>query len=138
MNDKQKYLDMMQRYFDGETSPEEEKELAIHAASVNDPDFEELRGTLGYLSTGRELKRRKTVRVRLYSMAAACVAVILFIGLSGGRNVGLGTRDGCISYVYGKKIDNCSKIKSSVDESLADFFGEKTKIETNLSEMFKR
>ena len=40
MNDKEKYLELMQRYFDAETSLEEEKDLALYAASTDDPAFE--------------------------------------------------------------------------------------------------
>ena len=61
MNDKEKYLELMRRYFDAETSHEEEEALALYAASTEDPAFQELRGVLGYLSIGRQ-KKLKRVR----------------------------------------------------------------------------
>lgn len=56
MNDKEKYLELMQRYYEAETTPEEERELTSYAASTDDPDFEGLRGVLGFLSVGRQKK----------------------------------------------------------------------------------
>ena len=64
MNDKEKYLELMRRYFDAETSPEEEKDLALFAASTANPAFQELRGVLGYLSIGRQKKTNKVRTVR--------------------------------------------------------------------------
>ena len=57
MNDKEKYLELMQRYFDAETSPDEEKELALYAASTDDPAFEVLRGVLGYIGKVNTVER---------------------------------------------------------------------------------
>ena len=61
----------MQRYFEGETTPEEERALARYVARTDDAAFDAVRGVLGYLSVGRGLRARRTRRVRLYSFAAA-------------------------------------------------------------------
>ena len=139
MDVKIKYMDLMQRYFEGETSPAEEKDLAVYVASSDDPAFDELRGTLGFLSIGREIKKRKIRNVRFYSIAAAACAVgVLCIGLSAKVDRAPVLKDGCIGYYYGEKIENTALVMNSIDASLADFFGAETPAQTNLTEMFKR
>ena len=135
MNDKEKYLELMQRYFDAETSPEEEKELASYAASTDDPAFRELRGVLGYLSIGLQKKAKKGRTVRFYSIvAAASVAIVAAIGISLLNQ----DHNSCIRYTYGNKEDDETLIMESVESSLADFFAGKTPAESNLFELFER
>ncbi len=135
MNDKEKYLELMQRYFDAETSPDEEKALALYAASTDDPAFQELRGVLGYLSIGRQNKAKKVRTVRFFSMVAAAsvaIATALGITLSNQR------QNSCIRYTYGNKEDDETSIMESVESSLADFFAGNTPAESNLFELFER
>ena len=135
MNDKEKYLELMQRYFDAETSPDEEKALALYAASTDDPAFQELRGVLGYLSIGRQNKAKKVRTVRFFSMVAAAsvaIATALGITLSNQR------QNSCIRYTYGNKEDDETLIMESVESSLADFFAGNTPAESNLFELFER
>ena len=135
MTDKEKYLELMQRYFDAETSPDEEKALALYAASTDDPAFRELRGVLGYLSIGRQNKAKKVRTVRFFSMVAAAsvaIATALGITLSNQR------QNSCIRYTYGNKEDDETSIMESVESSLADFFAGNTPAESNLFELFER
>ena len=135
MNDKEKYLELMQRYFDAETSPEEEKALALYAASTDDPAFQELRGVLGYLSIGRQKKAKKIRTVRFFSMvAAASVAIVTAIGITLSNQ----RQNSCIRYTYGNKEDDETSIMESVESSLADFFAGNTPAESNLFELFER
>ena len=135
MNDKEKYLELMQRYFDAETSPEEEKELALYAASTDDPAFEALRGVLGYIGIGRQKKAKKVRAVRFYSLvAAASIAIVAAIGITLSNQ----NRNSCIRYTYGNKEEDEALIMESVESSLADFFAGKSPAETNLFELFER
>lgn len=137
MNDKEKYLELMRRYFDAETSPDEEKALALYAASTDDPDFESLRGILGFLSIGRRKKAKKVRAVRFHAIAAAAsVAILSAIGisLSGNRTLD----EDCIRYAYGEKVDDNAQIMAAVESSLIDFFGNDTAAEMNLKELFNR
>lgn len=139
MNEKEKYLELMRRYFDAETSSREEKELAQYAASTDDPAFGQLRGVLGFLSIGREMKVRKHRAVRIYAIAAAASVVLVATVGIGLYNKGRSTlEDNCIRYAYGVKVDDDASIMASVEASLAYFFGEVTPAETNLKEMFER
>lgn len=135
MTDKEKYLELMQRYFDAETSPDEEKTLALYAASTDDPAFQELRGVLGYLSIGRQKKAKKIRMVRFFSMvAAASVAIVTAIGITLSNQ----RQNSCIRYTYGNKEDDETSIMESVESSLADFFAGNTPAESNLFELFER
>ena len=131
---------MMQRYFEGETTPEEERALARYVARTDDTAFDAVRGVLGYLSVGRGLRARRTRRVRLYSFAAAaaCLAAILAFwpGLAGG---GHSLKDDqYVRYTYGERSDDREEVMASVESSLAEFFAGDTPVEANLIEMFQR
>ena len=129
----------MQRYFDAETSPQEEKELAIYAASTNDSSFVQLRGVLGLISIGREKKARRHRAVRFYAFAvAACMALIVMVGIGLSNKDKNNIEGNCIRYAYGVIVEDDALIMASVETSLAVFFGEATPAETNLKEMFER
>ena len=126
-------MELMRRYFDAETSHEEEKELALYAASTDDPAFVQLRGVLGYLSIGRqERARRRTAVIYRAVAVAASVVIIAAIGLN------TAFQKECIQIDHGTRVENNDVIMASVETSLADFFGEATPAETNLKEMFER
>jgi hypothetical protein len=140
MTEKGKYKALVQRYWDAETTPEEERELALYAAGTDDPDFLEIRGVLGYLSIGKQKKARKARITLTYSLAAvaAGVVVMVAIGLNLGRQEGILPSDEWERYVYGEFSSDKEVIMAAVDASLADFFGGETPAEANLIEMFKR
>jgi len=140
MTDKEKYTALMQRYWEAETTPEEERELARYAAGVDDPDFEEIRGVLGYLSIGREKKARRSRTVRMYSFAvvAASIVAVVAIGLN-IKTTETGHQDElCVRYSYGEFSNNNEQIMSSVESSLAEFFAGSSIADNNLREMFQR
>ena len=130
----------MQRYWDAETTPEEERELALYAARTDDPNFKEIRCVLGYLSIGKEKRTRKTRKVWMYSFAAvaASVVAVVAIGLNLGKQESVPSSDECVRYAYGETSSDKEMIMATVDASLADFFGGETPAEANLIEMFKR
>ena len=140
MTEKEKYKALVQRYWDAETTPEEERELALYAAGTDDPDFLEIRGVLGYLSIGKQKKARKARATLTYSLAAvaAGVAVMVAIGLNLGRQESILPSDEWERYAYGEFSSDKEVIMAAVDASLADFFGGETPAEANLIEMFKR
>lgn len=125
----------MQRYFDAETSPQEEKELALYAASTDDPAFQGLRGVLGYLSIGRQKKAKKVRSIRFFSIvAAASIAIVTAIGITLSNH----NHNSCIRYTYGNKDNDETSIMESVESSLAVFFAGNSPIEANQYELFER
>ena len=130
----------MQRYWDAETTSEEERDLARYLASIEDPEFEELRAALGYLSIGKEKWAIKAQSVRFFPTlaVAAGIASIVIIGFS-LRNSAVKTEEEFyVCYSYGEKITDDQQVMESVESSLSDFFNEKSPVEDNLFEMFKR
>lgn len=140
MTDKEKYKNLMQRYWDAETTPEEERDLARYVARVDDPEFEELRGVLGYLSIGKEKKVRKVRTVHLFPLVAvaASIAAVIAIGFSLRYSGAKADDELYICYSYGEKMTDNQQVMASVESSLADFFGGSSPVEANLIEMFER
>ena len=129
----------MQRYWDAETTPEQERELARYVARTDDPEFEELRAVLGYLSIGkrkRTLDSINTHSLPILAVAAAVAALVICFSL---RNIMAGTdEDFYVCYSYGEKMTDDQEVIESIESSLADFFCGKSPVEANLFEMFKR
>ena len=140
MNDKEKFTDLMRRYWEAGTTPEEERELARYVAQVDDPDFDDVRAVMGYLSIGRKKDVRKGGRVRFYAVAAAAACFMALVSISLGlRNDGIKPSGSlCVSYAYGEKSTDGAAIMATVETSLSDFFGGETPAESQLSEMFQR
>lgn len=139
MTDKEKYLTLMQRYWAAETTPEEERALVRYVARVDDPEFDELRCVLGYLSIGRQEKARQGRSVRFYAFAlAASVAIVAAVGVSLSIKHSRIPQESCVRYAYGQKENDNALIMNSVETSLAEFFGQDTPAETHLIEMFRR
>ena len=130
----------MQRYWEAETTPEEERELARYAAGVEDPAFDDIRGVLGYLSVGRTTRVRKGRRERMYPIAAAAAgnAAVIALALTLRFAPVRQTDDLCVRYAYGVKTGDRDAIMASVESSLADFFAGETPAEVQLFEMFQR
>lgn len=140
MKDKEKYLTLAERYFEAATTPEEERDLLRYVTEVNDPDFDEIRSVLGFLSIGREKAKRKARKVRMYSVsvAAAGIIAILAIGLNFLPGKVEASDEVCVRYAYGEQTDDNELIMSAVESSLSDFFSGNSPAETNLIEMFQR
>lgn len=140
MTDKEKYTRLMQRYWEAETTPAEERELARYAARMDDPAFDQLRGVLGYLSVGRTTRVRKGRRVRMYPIAAAAagIAAVIALALTLRFAPARQADDLCVRYAYGVKSADSDAIMTSVESSLADFFAGETPAEVQLFEMFQR
>lgn len=140
MSDKEKYTELARRFWEAQTTPEEERDLARYVAGVDDHDFDEIRGVFGYLSVGRRKRGLKGRKVRLYSFAAAAASIVavVVIGLSLLTSKPYSIEDFCVSYVYGTQTFDNEVIMASVESSLADFFAGDTPAETQLIEMFQR
>ena len=140
MNDKEKYLNLAQRYFEAATTPEEERDLFRYVTEVEDPDFDELRGVLGYLSIGREKKISKARKVQIYfiAVAAASIIAILAIGLNLLTGKAGAANELCVRYAYGEQTTDSEQIMAAVESSLSEFFSGDSPAETNLLEMFQR
>ena len=124
MTDKEKYTLLMQRYWEAETTPEEERELTRYAASVDDPDFEEIRGVLGYLSIGRKVEAAPTGTVSLFWRWTAGIAAAVVVVVVGG-----------LLLSERAWTDGHTDALTSMESTLTDIFSSGTDIETEQSEI---
>ena len=140
MTDKEKYMVLMQRYWEADTTLEEEMALARYVARVDDMEFKELKGVLGYLSIGKEKSVRKAGIIRLFPIlaGAAGIAAVVVIGFSIRNSISKTDDELYTCYLYGEKITDDQQVMESIESSLADFFNGKSPVETNLSKMFKQ
>lgn len=129
MTEKNKYLEMMQRYFEAETTLSEERELAAYAAASKDPEFEQVCAVLGYLSIGRA-KRAGGWAV---GVAAASLAAVVTAGIAlfhpGARSV---------QYAFSEKSTDERQIMQTVETSLSEFFSRESGVEVQLAEILNR
>lgn len=132
MTEKNKYMEMMQRYFEAETTLSEERELAAYAAASKDPEFELVCAVLGYLSIGRAKRTRRAggwaVGVAAASLAAVVTAGIAFFH-PGARSV---------QYAFSEKSTDERQIMQTVETSLSEFFSRESGVEVQLAEILNR
>lgn len=139
------YWDLLvSRYYEAETSPEEERLLKQFLASEDaaDPKYDEIRAVMGFLSTGRHLARQKKAKRKIrmattIAAAAACIALGIFVT----KPLWLvpKTDDICIAYVNGKTVTQPDKVMELMMESMqnvTDDTSQEALMEQQLSDIF--
>ena len=116
---------LINRYFDGETSVQEEQELRQCLADCpwSSELIDEARFTMGYFSAHKQQQQRvaKRTNPRQIIGIAASIAIILGIGISLFSRQWLTPQYECIAYVNGKVIaDNQEAIMSLIAQDLND------------------
>ena len=106
------WLALCEKYFDALTTNEEEKALLHFLASdaAGHPAFNEIKAVMGYLSTGKNIAKKKkkhTVgKAMQWASMAACIAVTAVIGTSiyrQGTEPVTGNRDIFYACIDGKE-----------------------------------
>ena len=112
------------RYFDGDTTVQEEQALreALANCSWSSEVIDEARFTMGYFATHKQQRPRSTVTVSKrfrYTAIAASITVLLAVGTAflwqhqQAQNM-------CVAYVNGKVIHNEKKVLSLMQGDLND------------------
>lgn len=115
------WKNLIERYFEAETTSEEERALRGFLASTDDPAFDEARAVLGYFSAQRS-RRAARGRVRKLTgllAAAAGIALVAFLG----HALIPRTDDTCIIYAYGEKNTDAQIVLEDVNNTLTTLFG---------------
>ena len=103
--------ELINRYFDAETTLEEERELQrlITGPFATDARYDEVRAVMGFTAVGRKLRRKSHRSVRLWQAAAAAVVVLM---LGGIYTIQQARPDDvcCIAYVNGRKVTNPDEV----------------------------
>ena len=135
--------ELIEGYFEGTLSQEEETALKVFLASEEGqgPEYDEVRAVMGYFAAGRSVEilrsrplpqnDRKVWR-RILAIAAS-MAIIITLGVSiyNRNNV-------CVSFVGGQKITDKEVVMNDVDNILADLLSDRTDMEELLNEFFDR
>ena len=136
------YLELVERWFDAETSEVEEKELKRFLATTEDPAFDEARAAFGYLATqrteisplaslGRDDKHvvisSNVEKSRRWLVPALGIAASLAIAFIAGRYTApvevVPVSDGsCVSYVHGVEVVDEDFAVATMENTLQDLF----------------
>lgn len=147
MKDKAYWKALTGRYFEADTTRQEEVELKQFAATTNDPDFDELRAVMGYLAVGRKqhaasevrTKPSTTRRIALYTRVAAA-AIFLLIALPWGyRQWQYQQENICVAYVNGERLTDDDEVMRLMKETLLAVNDEEPEMimEKQLSDLFQ-
>jgi hypothetical protein len=130
------WKELIDKYFEGETSPEEERALRGFLARTDDPAFNEARAVLGYFSAQRSRRAARSRAGRLTGLLAAAAAIAIVAVL--GHALIPRTDDTCIIYAYGEKNTDTQSVLDDVHQTLSDLFGDNQgpDVTAQLTELF--
>lgn len=141
MKDRAYWQALATRYFDGETSREEEQQLKRFAASpaADGGEFDELRAVMGYVAVGRQLRhgRKRAGIGRRAAGWAAAAAIILGIITPLARTAT--EQDICIAYVGGQRVADSEQVMELMKQSMLKVQPESTaeSVEARLNDIFQ-
>lgn len=153
--DKDYWLRLSERYFEAETTEEEERELRRFAAQTSDPDFRELQAVLGFTAIARSskgskgskglkvqqqapLKPLKPLKLNSHYMGLAA-SVIVVLGLSLFFSLSNRQQDtGCVAWVNGEKITDPTEVMALMQNTMLEMNIEGSDpVEDQLRDMFE-
>ena len=113
--------ELIKRYFDGETTIEEEQALkqCLAACPWNSETIDEARFTMGYFTAHKQQQSRVVKRVNRFRFTAIAASIALLLAVGAGllwqtRQ----TNDMCVAYVNGKAIHNEKEVLSLMHDDL--------------------
>ena len=136
-----KINELIEGYFEGTLSQDEETALKVFLASEEGqgPEYDEVRAIMGYFAAGRSVETlrsrplpqndRKVWRRILAIAASLAIIITLGINIFNQNNV-------CVSFVGGKKITDREVVMNDVDNILADLLSDRVDMEEQLESIF--
>lgn len=140
MKDKQYYKELGRRYFDAETTLSEEQELKLFLSDCDDPEFDELRVTMGFFLVAKNISNNKPVIesskrtipiLWRYAAAVALFVVLLVPFFNNNSNV-------CVMYSGGEKFSDRAEVINQMNgemNALLDM-GTEMSVEHQMADMF--
>lgn len=135
------WMHLVERYFEAETTREEELALRRFLATneADAPEFEEARAVMGYLAVGRSVHKsgfKSRRRQALWWAAAAAVVVLVALPLKQAPVAE--EEDICVAYVDGKRLTDSNEVlqlmKQTMQSVQAD--AETRSVENRLGDIF--
>ena len=116
------WKELVERYFEADTTPEEELALREFLARTDDPAFDEARAVLGYFSAQRSRRAARAGARRLSGLLAAAAALAIAAVL--GHALFSREPDTCVMYAYGEENTDTQYVLDDVNNTLTMLFGE--------------
>ena len=114
---------LIERYFDGETSIQEEQMLraALVQCRWKSEIIDEARFTMGYFAAHGQQQQHEAPQKRRHRAIgiAASLAIVLGVGVLALLHPHEGATDMCIAYVNGQKIQDNDQVMTMVADDMA-------------------
>lgn len=116
-NDKKHWLELTEKYFNAETSEQEERLLQSYVFSTEDHAFDEVRAIMSYCHVAASQNRFPTRRshygiVRYAAMIAAAAGLtVILLDIHSNE---------CVAYVNGVKVTDESKVMAMMNASASE------------------
>lgn len=142
--DHQQWLQLIERYFDADTTDNEEQCLKQFLASPhsNLPQYDEIKAVMGYLSTGKRynIQAKKPRTININKVLKWSVAAAVAIGIFGTATIQLNNdNDICIAYINGKKYTDEAIVLAQMQSTMQQINKgiEEHSLEHQLGNMFR-
>lgn len=120
---RQEWLQLAEKYFEAETSDEEERQLKLFlcSAEAQDPAFDELKAVMGYLAVGKSrYQQQNEKRSSFQPWKWRSIAAVFFCCLLSGSLYVLRQqeRNQCIAYINGQRCTDSGLVLSHMRLSM--------------------
>lgn len=139
--------EMIDRYYEGLTTSEEEQELRtfLFSREAADPRYEEHRAVMSYTAMGQKyggatstphsaMTSRSSAKLSTRWMAAAIATILLVTGVS--LYISHSRNEVYVAYVYGQKYTSPEIVSEQMQQSFHNVSVPETNIEKELGDMF--
>ncbi|MCQ2160888.1 MAG: hypothetical protein MJY97_07350 [Bacteroidales bacterium] len=118
MKNKRYYIELVEKYFNAETSESEEIRLRRFLADTDDEDFDDVKAVMGYTALRKRMETTRVSRNMGWAAYAVCcclvaAAVIIPSSINSDR---------CYVDYSGERITDSNIVMDAVDEQLTQFF----------------
>ena len=132
----EKINEIIDRYFEGTLSDEEEARLKVFLASPQgqSSEYDDVRAVMGYFAVGKVMAHKRHTNHFIWSRVTA-VAASLAILITLGINI-YNKENICVSFVGGQKVTDKEVVMNDVDNILSDLLADRVDMEEQLVNIF--
>jgi len=120
---KEQWLELERRYFDAETTDEEEQELCrfLCTAEGSDQAFDALRAVMSFMQTGKQVHKSTTVarrHVTIRQRFAIAATIACLLGTSLWLSNMIDPDNVCVAYIHGVKCTDTEEVMKQMHQSM--------------------